>query len=197
MLITKELIEQLKGKNLYFQDLELEKGEEIHTPSCYDRFFPLLSLEKEQLKNHISLDLENKENVEYLEELHTALLYFANDELRRELYELIKQVFQHKKRSEIVCFFEQHLNKLQFDYLCANEKIPLSFVEQHFEKVNWILLCSNKSIPYTFFEKHLDKVDWFSLSSNQNIPYTFFEQHLDKVIWEVLCCNINIPDSFF
>lgn len=83
--------------------------------------------------------------------------------------------------------------------------IPEYFINDHYDILNWYYLSANEKMPVTFFEKHIDKVNWDYLSCNKNIPIEFFEKYgisknsneIDKINWNSLCQNTNIPFWFF
>ena len=106
------------------------------------------------------------------------------------------------RKIKLVEFFENHLDKVYWPYLCQNKNIPVEFFEENLDKVHWGHLCKNTNIPVEFFEKHLNKIDWGALSTNNFSNYFYnFEIQENKKILSVVHDEIDtlclVPSNSF
>lgn len=97
-----------------------------------------------------------------------------------------------------VDIYEYNLNKLDWQLICSNENIPLSFIERNINKLTRHAiqcLCNNKNVPTSFLVKHKDKIGAniylrkdVSLSLYEKNPKFYYESHIAS--------NINISEKF-
>jgi len=84
MLITEDIVNELKRRNLYFRTLNLDdvRNNEVETPRNYD--FVIDILLRNRLPDNIFQDIG------YFIRLHDGLMFFKNQNLRDQIYPLLR-----------------------------------------------------------------------------------------------------------
>lgn len=89
-----------------------------------------------------------------------------------------------------VDLLEQHIEWIDWDYLCLNESPKaIELIMRFPEKINWLSLSANPS-AIKILEDNPDKIDYWGLSWNYNAIH-LIEKYPKKINWMGLSANKN------
>ena len=184
--VESELVNQLKKMEEFEEFAKSKEYLEI-TNSKYPEAFKALQTNK----------LPKNPDEKQTTDLVFGLSFFYNQKL---LDELLNKIINNLKKEYFEVFFNENIDKVNFEYICLNKNIPESFFREHIKKIDYksfMNLCTNSNISSDFFEENITEVNWMRLSENSNMPVEFFEKYIDKVNIYSLCENTNLPEEFF
>jgi hypothetical protein len=143
-------------------------------------------LTKEQIHN-ILVKLENKTiDFEYLS--NDVLLSDEFIEKFSDKYYLYwKEVSLYKYLSEE--FIEKYVDKLNWIYVCRNQKLSDKLILKYSNKLNWREISEYNELNLDFIDKYTEKLDWLRVSGNLNFNITIdlILKYKDKICWLFVC----------
>ncbi len=75
-------------------------------------------------------------------------------------------------------FIEKHLDILNFDNICINQKLSSDFIEKYKDKINWIKFSYNPHLTIEIIKKYIDRFYY-------DILYTQHKKLLMKLISKI------------
>jgi hypothetical protein len=104
----------------------------------------------------------------------------------KRIYDL-ESIKKTRDLEHYISEFKDEMTNYEWLLVTKSEAFNLDVAEQHIENINWSYLCTFYKLPIKFMEKHFEYLDLYSVSAFQVLTFKFIEAYkeslsMDKVI---------------